>query len=320
MDETSFGWFIFFVICMLIASFIFGIIPMTIPLKNPKFLDLLTTLGGGLLVGSAFLVVLPEGIVALLAVKSNDPDHFNNDTHGHSSAFAEIGRSIGLSITSGFGLMLLLDQITLFYCTRNRSNSNHIHSPDSEHNHDHSISTKTLMVGLLVHAFCDGIALGASADRVDMSLIIFIAVLIHKAPTAFGLTSLLMDRNIPRKSIRHFLLMFSLAAPIGAVLTYLISRLVFLSDQKEYWSAILLLFSSGTFIYVATVHVLPHLFSGHHSHCIEAMDTEQVAILNEDDHSHHDHNLYSVKYTVIRLTLFYLGLFIPWLLEIAEIT
>ncbi|KAG8254711.1 hypothetical protein J6590_005270 [Homalodisca vitripennis] len=122
----------------------------------------------------------------------------------------------------------------------------------------------TATVGLVVHAAVDGVALGAAATttQTDVEMIVFIAIMLHKAPAAFGLVTFLMHEGIDRKRIRRHLLIFSLAAPLLALITYFgIGQ-----EGKETLSSvnatgIAMLFSAGTFLYVATVHVLPELTS-----------------------------------------------------------
>lgn len=70
-----------------------------------------------------------------------------------------------------------------------------------------------------------------------------------------------------RNRIRKHLAIFSLSAPLLTVLTYFgIGQ-----EQKETLNSvnatgIAMLFSAGTFLYVATVHVLPELTAGQHAH------------------------------------------------------
>lgn len=130
----------------------------------------------------------------------------------------------------------------------------------------------TATIGLVVHAAADGIALGAAAttSHKDVEMIVFLAIMLHKAPAAFGLVSFLLHEGIERQRIRRHLAVFSAAAPLLTLLTYFgIGQ-----DQKETMESvnatgIAMLFSAGTFLYVATVHVLPELTSGGgggHSH------------------------------------------------------
>lgn len=129
----------------------------------------------------------------------------------------------------------------------------------------HADRNSTATIGLVVHAAADGIALGAAAttSHKDVEMIVFLAIMLHKAPAAFGLVSFLLHEGIDRQRIRKHLAIFSAAAPLLTLLTYFgIGQ-----DQKETLqnvnaTGIAMLFSAGTFLYVATVHVLPELTSG----------------------------------------------------------
>lgn len=112
-------------------------------------------------------------------------------------------------------------------------------------------------VGLLFHALADGISLGAASafssstaqqgtgkdghdDGDDsLSLIIFLSLIIHKAPVAFSLSSLLMSQystamqRAYKSNIKRALGIFSLATPIGALTTWLLLRLISLVSWSE---------------------------------------------------------------------------------------
>uniref|UniRef100_A0A3Q3AZG1 Zinc transporter ZIP9 n=1 Tax=Kryptolebias marmoratus TaxID=37003 RepID=A0A3Q3AZG1_KRYMA len=127
----------------------------------------------------------------------------------------------------------------------------------------------TTTLGLVVHAAADGVALGAAAStsQTSVQLIVFVAIMLHKAPAAFGLVSFLMHAGLERNRIRKHLLVFALAAPLLAMITFLgLSQ-----SSKEALSninatGVAMLFSAGTFLYVATVHVLPEVGGIGHSH------------------------------------------------------
>jgi zinc transporter 9 len=117
-----------------------------------------------------------------------------------------------------------------------------------------SFSTTT---GLVIHAAADGIALGASSTTSDtgLSFIIFLAIMVHKTPAAFGLTSVLLKQGLSKRAARGHLLLFSLAAPAGAILTWALAHSLgrgFAGTEQgtRWWTGVLLLFSAGTFLYV----------------------------------------------------------------------
>ncbi|KAH7144035.1 Zinc/iron permease [Dactylonectria macrodidyma] len=130
-----------------------------------------------------------------------------------------------------------------------------------------SLATTT---GLVIHAAADGIAMGASSTTTDMKLglIIFVAIMIHKAPAAFGLTALLLKQGLSKRAARGHLIIFSLAAPVGALVTWLVITLLGAAghDGDHWWTGMLLLFSGGTFLYVA-MHAMQEDGNSHgHSH------------------------------------------------------
>ncbi|XP_057197408.1 zinc transporter ZIP9 isoform X2 [Triplophysa rosa] len=120
----------------------------------------------------------------------------------------------------------------------------------------------TATLGLVIHAAADGVALGAAAgsSQVSVQVLVFFAVILHKAPAAFGLVSFLMHAGLERKTIQKHLLVFSAAAPLLAIGTYFILSASNSSSQNRLSATgIGMLFSAGTFLYVATVHVLPEI-------------------------------------------------------------
>ena len=115
--------------------------------------------------------------------------------------------------------------------------------------------TLSTTLGLVIHATADGIALGASSSQPSLSFIIFVAIMVHKAPAAFGLTSGLLKQGLGKRAARAHLLVFSLAAPIGALGTWFVVRILGgagngpdAEESMKWWTGVLLLFSGGTFL------------------------------------------------------------------------
>lgn len=241
-------------IVMLVGSFLAGSIPLVVSMSEAK-LQLVSVFGAGLLVGTALTVIIPEGIHSLLSSTVQPPKH--SSPHGTEHVVIELKDPqdvfgvIGVSLVFGFVVMLLIDQVS----------SRHTRG-DVEVGGSTASVKMTATVGLVVHSAVDGVALGAAATttHTDVELIVFIAIMLHKAPAAFGLVSFLMHEGLDRKRIRKHLLVFSLAAPTMSIITYFCIG----QEGKERLSTlnatgIAMLFSAGTFLYVATVHVLPEL-------------------------------------------------------------
>ena len=169
---------------------------------------------------------------------------------------------IGISLVLGFILMYLLDTLPLLSPPAPTRSQNNIYSlsdlssspaPSSPASPQRSLPTT---LGLCIHAAADGIALGASSastTTTSLSLIIFVAIMVHKAPAAFGLTSVLLKQGLSKRAARTHLVIFSLAAPAGALFTWIIVRALGGGSSREpalmrWWTGVLLLFSGGTFL------------------------------------------------------------------------
>jgi solute carrier family 39 (zinc transporter), member 9 len=84
------------------------------------------------------------------------------------------------------------------------------------------------------------------------------AIMLHKAPSSFGLASYLLHQGYTSSSVQRRLAVFSSSAPLAALFTYtLLSANLF--AYTRFSLALCLLFSGGTFLYVATAHILPEI-------------------------------------------------------------
>ncbi|KAL1851607.1 hypothetical protein Plec18170_006427 [Paecilomyces lecythidis] len=206
--------------------------------------------------------------------ESEDDKHegeTKEDDDDDSSAHAWIG----IALISGFILMYLIDKLPELasFSSKHQRTPYHISldnlgsglrrnsSPSREgmletgnsSRASHSFATTT---GLVIHAAADGIALGASSSDTGLSFIIFLAIMVHKAPASFGLTSVLLKQGLSSRAARAHLLVFSLAAPVGALATFLFVQTLgsgMSGDEAgtRWRTGMLLLFSAGTFLYVA---------------------------------------------------------------------
>lgn len=170
---------------------------------------------------------------------------------------------VGLSLILGFILMYLLDTLPSLASNPTPTHQHTIYdlstisnppSPPPNYSPTRSLSTT---LGLCIHSAADGIALGASStshSTTGLSLIIFFAIMVHKGPAAFGLTSILLKQGLGKRGARAHLLFFALAAPAGALGTWLVVRALGGGGGEseemamKWWTGVLLLFSGGTFL------------------------------------------------------------------------
>jgi len=276
---------------MLVGCYVFGSIPLSLTISQ-KNMRSVSIVGAGLIVGTALSVIIPEGVHSIYDQGHSGHDHSHGHSHDHSHdhskekshdheheheghkhsrsldatdstklGFArlhehlkpdvELHSMIGISLSLGFVFMLLVDNL----CGHGHSHG----GAEGSHQRHKSIVAS---IGLLVHAAADGVALGAAAttSRTDIEMIVFLAIMLHKAPAAFGLSSFLLHEGCERGQIRRHLLAFSLAAPIFALITYYgLSQSGKEAISSVNGTGLAMLFSAGTFLYVATVHILPEL-------------------------------------------------------------
>ncbi|CAH0019025.1 unnamed protein product [Clonostachys rhizophaga] len=222
----------------------------------------------------------PEIIVPRTVQTRDEHDHGSSEkehSHDHAEGHVEVPAfEIGLSLVLGFALMFLIERIPKHASERfqqppqprhvSLDNLNGEPSPRLDENDSFlgafsstgkgSRSLATTL-GLVIHAAADGIAMGASSTASDTQLgfIVFVAIMIHKAPASFGLTSVLLKQGLSKRAARAHLMVFSLAAPAGALTTWLLITILgggnMDGDAGKWWTGMLLLFSGGTFLYVA---------------------------------------------------------------------
>ncbi|KAI6652044.1 Zinc transporter ZIP9-like [Oopsacas minuta] len=253
---------IFYSFSMFIASYAAGYLPLYFNLSE-KMIAYTSSLGAGLLIGTALAVIIPEGVNTLYSTENvvNTLDTSDQLQTDYRHVY------LGTALVTGFLLMLIIDQL-LF-----RDQHSHGHEEatislptSSEKQTSHKRTNQsTATIGLVVHSAADGIALGAASasGHSHVELLIFIAIMLHKAPAAFGLTSILLHAGCEKRKIKRHLLLFAVTAPIASLIIFLLLTRVYqeavISDKIN---GIALLFSAGTFLYVATVHVIPELSQG----------------------------------------------------------
>jgi len=258
----GFGGVLVMSLVMLLGSYIAGSIPLFFSLSEEK-LQLVSVMGAGLLVGTALSVIIPEGMQTLNMAYSIKEGHHGEGTqesdHADQHEDNPVPHIIGVSLVLGFIFMLIVDQVA------NAMSA----SRDVEAVKGRGVVSWTATLGLVVHAAADGVALGAAAttNQTDVEVIVFLAIMLHKAPASFGLVTYLLHEGLDKPRIKRHLLVFSLAAPILAIVTYLLLTLHGQGNLDTLsGTGTAMLFSAGTFLYVATVHVLPEVTNVGHGH------------------------------------------------------
>lgn len=162
---------------------------------------------------------------------------------------------IGLFVLIGFFLQQLLEYFT------SGVEHGHIHTGDSHHSHEHfhghhheTVSAIVLLSALCIHAFLEGgmLAESDSTGQVYDPYAILLGIALHRAPAAFALMTVLASQLRSRRRALPYLLGFSLAAPIGLLISsYLASEEIISSTGLIYLYALV----SGNFLHISTTIV-----------------------------------------------------------------
>ncbi|KAF7365001.1 Beta-lactamase class penicillin binding protein [Mycena venus] len=267
------------------SSFLFGMLPLSFVFSK-HHITRFSTLGSGILIGTALGVIIPEGIETLAHASDKLPTN-----------------QIALSLIAGFTFMMVVEQLiaphshshghgtnsgsVALHAVGQQSGSTTVEfdaemgdmeQPDPPSSGgfmqvDASASLTEingsrakaypLTFGLIMHGLADGLALGVSslsdpgasssdASHRDLSFIVFLALIIHKAPTSLALTTSLLNTSLPRPECRKHLAFFAASTPFGAIVSYALLSF-FSAGAQGSWTGLALLVSGGTFLYVATV-------------------------------------------------------------------
>ena len=209
--------FFLYAVLLFATALLGGGLPMLIPSIHDTKLKLYVCLGAGLLLGMAFLHMLPEAAELL-------PGRF------------------GLWFLGGFVLLLVLERFLMVH-------------PCEEHGCDYHTIGVAAFAGLTIHGVIEGLALASSIYVTELGPLVLVAILSHKAPQGFALTSILKMSTYSRTRIWLFLTGVAASGPLGILLGYL-----FMSTQPVPNAAgALLAMSAGTFVYIGACDLLPEL-------------------------------------------------------------
>jgi zinc transporter ZupT len=163
--------------------------------------------------------------------------------HMIPSAIPALGASTGVFLLLGYLVMVLIERFTMA----------HPCGEDACPNHRIGI---VALFGLSVHSVIAGTALGvgiAGAADVSTSIALLSAILAHKVPETLALMSLLAISGWRGWPAAGMLFVFACMGPSGILLGSLLK-----GESQGFLSGALAI-SSGTFLYIASADLLPHL-------------------------------------------------------------
>ncbi len=203
---------------------IIGGLPPLFPKWNQKQLHLFVAFGGGTILGAIFLHLLPDAL-----------------TMGNVDLTTSM-------VLLGFVGILLVERILL---------GGHTHGSDGNAMTRHEVVGITALVGLSAHSLAGGFGLAVGTLNPQLGLVIFLAIIMHKGTEAFSLSTIFRLAEYPRRKALLLLIIYSLMTPIGALVS-----LPLIQALKNIDLSIPTGLTAGTFLYVATLDLIPEAFHG----------------------------------------------------------
>lgn len=223
-------------ISLFVLSLISGLTPVRLWLEKPSHasLPIGEAFAGGIFLGAALFHMLPTAQLEFSKILANQDYPYAN-----------------LICAFGFSILLLLEKIVSMLTKKRTTN--------------HSLAVAYVLLAVLsLHALSEGIALGINVTLTN-TLIIFIAIIVHKMSESFALAASLSKSGIMLRSAKTIFILFSLATPIGIALG-VITNYEIASSAGLLWQGIFNAFAAGTFLYIATLHNLHHHHHADHPH------------------------------------------------------
>ncbi len=193
--------------------------------NNPSILQMVLSFSGAYLLGITVLHLMPE-------------------------VYTTPQSCMGYWVLVGFFIQLLLEQL----------------SGGVEHGHIHPTHKATgkfalsVMIGLCVHAFLEGIPLSHftefSTNHHHHNHLLY-GIILHKAPAAFALTLLLLISNYSQKLVGFCLLIFAMMSPLGAGLAEWIT-------MDSHLHSVIIAIVLGSFLHISTTILFELDTTSHH--------------------------------------------------------
>lgn len=205
----------------------------TIALKSHQRLHLVLGLSAGLLLGLVSFDLLPEVF------------HLNTDEVGGVPV-------VMVAFVVGF---LLLHMLERWSGTHEPLDSDDEHL----HTHGHSATGVVGALGMVVHVFLDGIAVGlAFTLNTATGIAVAVAVIAHAFSDGLNTVSMLIQHGRWRSRAKWLLALDGAARATGAALGSYVTI-------SEPMLALYLAMFAGVLVYLATSHILPEAHSRHSS-------------------------------------------------------
>jgi zinc and cadmium transporter len=244
---STLGYILVFTFIGSFLALLGGLILLYYEKLSLKISHFLASLAAGVLLGSAFLDLLPEAI--------------------HEGE--EKGINIFAWTLFGIILFFLLERLIHWF-------HHHEEYHETESSHKHSRESKStiplIVIGDSIHNFIDGIVIAATfIISIPLGIATAIAVFAHELPQEIGDFGLMIHKGLKKKKIIVINLITAGFAFLGAVLTYIFGSFL------ENYIPVFLAITAGLFIYIASSDLIPEI---HHEKNKKRAIVESILLLS----------------------------------------
>ncbi|MBL0341919.1 MAG: ZIP family metal transporter [Bacteroidetes bacterium] len=160
--------------------------------------------------------------------------------HLMPGVFKSGNASIGYFILAGFFIQLILEYFS------EGIEHGHIHI----HHHNKSSFPFTMMIGLCIHSFLEGMPLSSHFEGDSHNHSLLAGILLHHLPVAFALVSMLLASGLSKTWTILNLMIFAFMAPAGAMLSTLLGETETLNISTYYDQIMAVVI--GIFLHITT--------------------------------------------------------------------
>ncbi len=220
---STLGYILLFTFIGSIGALIGGFILLSKEKFALKISHYLASFAAGVLLGAAFLDLLPEAL--------------------HE------GEERGVNI-----FLWTLVGIILFFLVERTIHWFHHHEEHHEHHKETKTTIPLIIIGDTLHNFIDGVVIAATfMISIPLGITTSLAVFAHEVPQEIGDFGLLLHKGLKRKKIILVNLISAASAFLGAGIAYVSGNI--LGDYIPIFLAI----TAGLFIYIASSDLIPEI-------------------------------------------------------------
>ncbi|CAG4944519.1 unnamed protein product [Colias eurytheme] len=241
----------------IVPFFILFFIPIDGTVEKQPLLKILLSFASGGLLGDAFLHLIPHALIS----SNGDVGHSHSHSHDNHEPH---DLTVGLGVLGGIIAFLVVEKSVRLFSGGHGHSHGTDKKKDDKNKKNKAKKEEIKIAGYLnlaadfAHNFTDGLAIGASyIAGQNIGFITTVTILLHEIPHEIGDFAILVQSGCSRRKAMFLQLLTAFGAISGTFLS------IYLQGSSEgLVSSLILPFTAGGFIYIATVSVIPELLEG----------------------------------------------------------